>query len=136
MVNKVILIGNLGKDPDVRHLDKGLVMARFSLATSETYVKDGQRVTQTEWHNLVAWRTNAENIEKMVKKGERLYVEGRLRTRSYEDNGVKKYVTEVEVERFKMLTPKHTEVQPVPAPDVPAEAPAIPDPDPTDGLPF
>jgi single-strand DNA-binding protein len=136
MINKVILLGNLGKDPEIRHLDSGVMVARFSLATSEVYKKDGQRVTQTEWHNLVAWRTNAEIIEKYVKKGDRLYIEGRIRTRNYEDNGVKKYVTEIEVESFKMLTPKHTDA---PISGEPADVSSIPPPsvpEPGGDLPF
>ena len=92
MVNKVILIGNVGADPDIKYLDGGVAVARFSLATTESYKnKNGERVDQTEWHNIVLWRNLAEIAEKYVKKGMRLYIEGRIRNRSWEDqNGVKK----------------------------------------------
>lgn len=97
-VNKVILVGNLGKDPEVRTLTNGAQIARFPLATSESYTnKDGQKVDLTEWHNIVAWRGLASISERFLKKGNKVYVEGRLRTRQYEDKeGVKKYSTEIE----------------------------------------
>jgi len=105
-VNKVILIGNLGKDPEVRHLENGTSVANFSLATSETY-KDrtsGERKTITDWHNIVLWRGLAEIAEKYLKKGSKIYVEGKLRTRSYEDqNGQTRYVTEVVGDELTML---------------------------------
>ncbi|HNX79198.1 MAG TPA: single-stranded DNA-binding protein, partial [Prolixibacteraceae bacterium] len=85
-INKVILVGNAGRDPEIRHLDSGVAVATFTLATSETYVaKNGDRVTSTEWHNIVLWRGLAEVAEKYVKKGKQLYIEGRIRSRSYED---------------------------------------------------
>jgi len=93
-VNKVILIGNLGKDPEVRHLENGTAVANFSLATSESY-KDrtsGERKTITEWHNIVAWRGLAEVAEKYLKKGDPLYIEGKIRTRQWEDkDGVNRW---------------------------------------------
>ena len=97
MVNKVILIGNVGADPDVKYLEGGVAVARFSLATSEVYNnKNGERVTQTEWHNIVLWRNLAQIAEKYVRKGMMLYIEGRIRTRSWDDqNGVKRYTTEI-----------------------------------------
>lgn len=97
MVNKVILIGNVGADPDVKYLEGGIAIARFSLATSEVYNnKNGERVTQTEWHNIVLWRNLAQIAEKYVRKGMMLYIEGRIRTRSWDDqNGVKRYTTEI-----------------------------------------
>lgn len=107
-VNKVILVGNVGKDPDVRHLEGGITVARFPLATNETYTdKSGQRVTQTEWHNIVVWRGQAEVAEKYIKSGKLLYVEGRLRTNTYDDKetGVKKYFTEVYCTTFRFLGP-------------------------------
>ena len=107
-VNKVILVGNVGKDPDVRHLEGGVTVARFPLATNETYTdKSGQRVTQTEWHNIVVWRGQAEIAEKYIKSGKLLYVEGRLRTNTYEDKetGAKKYFTEVYCTTFSFLGP-------------------------------
>lgn len=105
-VNKVILIGNLGKDPEVRHLENGAVVANFPLATSETY-KDrnsGERKTQTDWHNIVMWRGLAEVAEKYLKKGNSVYVEGKLRTRSWEDkDGNTRYTTEVVADSMTML---------------------------------
>ena len=104
-VNKVILVGNVGKDPEVRHLDAGVAVANFPLATSETYTaKNGEKVTTTEWHNIVLWRGLAEVAEKYVTKGKQLYIEGRIRTRSYDDpNGVKKYITEIYGDTMQML---------------------------------
>lgn len=96
-VNKVILVGNLGKDPEVRHLDNGRAVANFSLATSETYKnKAGERVTNTEWHNVVLWTPLAEIAERFLKKGSQVYIEGKLTTRSWDDQeGNKRYTTEV-----------------------------------------
>lgn len=104
-VNKVILVGRLGKDPEVRHLENGATVANFSMATSETY-KDrqtGEKREQTEWHNVVLWRGLAEVVEKYVKKGDMLYVEGKLRTRSWEKDGVTRYTTEVVGDNMTML---------------------------------
>ena len=108
MINKVILIGNVGADPEVRYLDGGVAVARFSLATTEVYNnKNGEQVRQTEWHNLVLWRNLAQIAEKYVKKGMLLYIEGRLRTRNWEDqNGVKRYTTEIYGDNMQMLTRK------------------------------
>ena len=104
-VNKVILVGNVGKDPEVRHLDSGVAVANFPLATSESYTaKNGDRVTTTEWHNIVLWRGLAEVAEKYVTKGRQLYIEGRIRTRSYDDKeGNKKYITEIYGDVMQML---------------------------------
>ncbi|GAB4253634.1 MAG: single-stranded DNA-binding protein [Ekhidna sp.] len=104
-VNKVILVGRLGKDPEVRHLENGATVANFSMATSETY-KDrqtGERREQTEWHNVVLWRGLAEVAEKYVKKGDMIYVEGKLRTRSWEKDGITRYTTEVVGDNMTML---------------------------------
>ena len=105
MVNKVVLIGNAGQDPEVKHLDSGVSVANFTLATNETYKdKAGEKVTQTEWHRIVLWRGLAEVAEKYVKKGELLYIEGRLRTRSWDDkDGNKRYTTEIFADNMKML---------------------------------
>ncbi len=110
-VNKVILVGNVGKDPEVRHLDSGVAVANFPLATSESYLaKNGERVTTTEWHNIVLWRGLAEVAEKYVTKGRQLYIEGRIRTRSYDDkDGVKKYVTEIYGDVMQMLGSKDSQ---------------------------
>lgn len=107
-VNKVILIGNVGKDPEIRHLDSGVAVATFSLATSETYnAKNGERVTSTEWHNIVLWRGLADVAEKYVKKGMQLYVEGRIRSRTYDDkDGIKRYITEINGDVMRMLGSK------------------------------
>jgi len=96
-VNKVILLGNLGKDPEVRHLESGRAVANFSIATSETYKnKQGEKVTNTEWHNVVLWTPLAEIAEKYLKKGNQVYIEGKLTSRSYDDkDGVTRYITEV-----------------------------------------
>lgn len=103
-INKVILVGHLGKDPEVRHLDGGVSVASFPLATSETYTKDGKKVEQTEWHNIVMWRGLADIASKYLQKGKLVYIEGKLRTRSFEDKeGNKKYTTEVVAENFTML---------------------------------
>lgn len=104
MINKVILIGNLGKDPEVKHLDGGSSVANFSLATSERYTnKQGEKVETTDWHNLELWGKQAEIAEKYLKKGSQIYVEGKLKTDSYEKDGVKQYRTKVRVLSFTML---------------------------------
>ena len=104
MVNKVILIGNVGKDPETRYLEGGATVTRFPLATSEVYKnKAGEKIENTEWHNIVLWRSLAEIADKFVKKGSQLYIEGRIRTTSYDDKeGNKKYFTEIvgDVMRF------------------------------------
>ena len=105
-VNKVILIGNLGKDPEVRHLESGAAVANFPIATSENYKdrKTGERVTQTEWHNVVLWRGLAEVAEKYLQKGAKVYIEGKLRTRSWQDQeGNTRYTTEVVGDQMTML---------------------------------
>ena len=109
-VNKVILIGNVGKDPEVRYLDSGVAVATFPLATSDrayTLANGTQVPERTEWHNIVLWRGLAETAEKYVHKGDKLYLEGKIRTRSYDDQaGVKRYVTEIFVDSMEMLSPK------------------------------
>ena len=88
-LNKVMLIGNTGKDPDVRHLESGIVTSSFTLATTERYKdKSGTLKEQTEWHNIVCWRALAEFVEKYLKKGTQIYVEGKLRNRSYTDKEI------------------------------------------------
>lgn len=105
MVNKVILIGNLGRDPEVRQLEGGQSMARFSIATNENYQdKAGNWQKQTEWHNVVAWRFLAERAEKQLKKGTLIYLEGKLTTRKWQDqNGNDKYTTEVVARTIRIL---------------------------------
>lgn len=109
-VNKVILIGNLGKDPEVRHFENGGSLARFSLATSETYTnkETNEKVTQTEWHTVVTKGGLASKVvEPYLKKGNSVYIEGRLRTRSWEDKeGITRYITEVLCDSLEMLGKK------------------------------
>ncbi|MBI2722810.1 MAG: single-stranded DNA-binding protein [Bacteroidetes bacterium] len=104
-VNKVILIGNLGKDPELKYFEGNIAKATFSLATSEIYKdKNGQKVENTEWHNIVLWRTWAENASKILKKGMQIYVEGKLQTRQWNDKeGLKKNITEIVAENFILL---------------------------------
>lgn len=104
-VNKVILIGNLGKDPELRYLDGNIAKTAFSLATSEFYKdKNGNRNEQTEWHNIVMWRTLGENAAKILKKGMQIYLEGKLQTRQWTDKeGVKRNITEIIAENFTLL---------------------------------
>lgn len=104
-VNKVILIGNLGKDPEVRTLENGTSVAKFPLATTESYKnRNGEKIESTEWHNIVVWRGLAEIAEKYLKKGSRVFIEGKIRSRSWEDkDGNKKYITEIEADNLMML---------------------------------
>jgi single-strand DNA-binding protein len=104
-VNKVILIGNLGKDPELKYLEGNIARVSFSLATSEAYKdKTGNRVEHTEWHNIVMWRHNAENAEKFLKKGTQIYVEGKIQTRQWNDKeGQKRNVTEIIADTFRIL---------------------------------
>jgi single-strand DNA-binding protein len=104
-VNKVILIGHLGKDPEVRHLEGGNSVANFTMATNEYYKdKQGTRVERTEWHNIAAWRNLAELAEKYLRKGHQVYVEGRIRTRQYQDkDNQTRYITEIVAEEISML---------------------------------
>lgn len=105
-VNKVILVGRLGKDPDVRNLENGASVANFTMATSETY-KDkttGERKEVTEWHNIVLWRGLADIAAKYLHKGDLVYIEGKLRTRSWEKEGVTRYTTEVVGDSMTMLS--------------------------------
>ena len=108
-VNKVILIGNLGKDPEVRVLENGTKLVRFSIATSETYndKATGEKREVTDWHNIVVWRALADVADKYLTKGQKVYVEGKLKTRSWQDeSGTTKYATEVVADNFTMLSPK------------------------------
>ncbi|WP_338792574.1 single-stranded DNA-binding protein [Bernardetia sp. MNP-M8] len=104
-LNKVTLIGNLGKDPEVQTLEGGITLVKVSLATSESYKdSEGVKQTQTEWHNIIVWRSLAEIAGKYLKKGSSIYLEGKIKTRSYEDkDGNKKYVTEIIADNFIML---------------------------------
>lgn len=104
-VNKVILIGNVGKDPEIKVLDNGVRVANFPLATTEIYKKDGNRFEQTEWHNIVLWRGLAEVSEKIVRKGALVYIEGKLRSRTWEDKDkIKRYSVEIVADTLTVLT--------------------------------
>ena len=109
-MNKVMLIGNVGKEPEVKYVDAGVCVASVRLATTERGYKlqNGTEVPErTEWHNIILWRGLAEVVEKYVHKGDKLYIEGQIRTRTYDDqNGVRRSVTEIWAESIEMLTPK------------------------------
>jgi single-strand DNA-binding protein len=137
-VNKVILIGFVGKDPEVRHLEGGTSVAKFTLATSESYKnKSGEIITSTEWHNIIAWRQLAELIEKWVFKGKQLYIEGKITNRSFDDkDGNKKYITEIVADTIQFIGKKDEDQKPRSA-----ETSELPEPDnvrqpETDDLPF
>ncbi|MEI6555953.1 MAG: single-stranded DNA-binding protein [Paludibacter sp.] len=108
-INKVILIGNVGKDPEVRYLDKNVAVANITLATTERgyTTQSGTQVPEkTEWHNIVAWRGLAEVAEKFIKKGTQIYVEGKLQTRQWEKDGIKRYTTEIYADTIQLLGKK------------------------------
>lgn len=109
-VNKVILIGNAGNDPEVKALADRSLVAKLSMATTETYrLKSGETDSKTEWHQIVAWRSLAELIQKFVRKGSHLYIEGKIRYRNYEDkDGQQRYVTEINAEQILLLDKKAT----------------------------
>ena len=119
-LNKVQLIGNVGKDPDVRYLDNGVAVATFPLATTDrayTLANGTQVPERTEWHNIVLWRGLAETAEKYVHKGDKLYIEGKIRSRSYDDqNGIKRYIVEIFADNMEMLTPRAAAAPAQPAP--------------------
>lgn len=103
-INKVILVGHLGKDPELRYLEDHVAVVSFPLATSDFVMKGGARIEQTEWHNIVMWRSLAEAAQKVLKKGKLIYIEGKLHTRAFDDKaGVKKYATEIIADTFTML---------------------------------
>ena len=138
-INKVILVGHVGKDPEVRHLDSTSAVANFTLATSETYTnKSGEKVTNTEWHNIICWRGLATVAENYVRKGAQLYIEGRIRTRNYDaPDGSKRYITEIYADTLQLLGKKEGSTAPVEMtkPTQPASsAPVINEP--TDNFPY
>ena len=140
-LNKVMLIGNVGKDPDVRHLDTGVAVASFPLATTERgyTLQNGVQVPErTEWHNIVLWRGLADVAERYVHKGDKLYIEGKIKTRSYDDqNGIKRYVTEIFADNMEMLSPKPAQQAPAAQPQQAATQQAAPaQGQATDDLPF
>lgn len=138
-INKVILVGHVGKDPEVRYLEGGVAVAKLSLATTETYKnKEGNKVDHTEWHNVVLWRGLAEIVEKYVKKGNLIYVEGKIKYRTFGEGDAKKYYTDIVADKMEMLggkrdensTSMRIESKPIESP-MPVEAA-----EPADDLPF
>ena len=113
MINRVTLLGHLGNDPEVKHLDSGKTVANFSIATTESWKdKNGEKQSSTEWHNVVAWEKLAEIVEKWLSKGSLIYLEGKLTTRSWEDkDGNTRYTTEVLANTIKMLGGKNGEAK-------------------------
>ena len=143
-LNKVQLIGNVGKDPDVRYLDSGVAVATFTLATTDRAytLANGTRVPErTEWHNIVLWRGLAEVAEKYVRKGDKLYIEGKIRSRSYDDqNGIKRYIVEIFGDNMEMLSQRPAQSA-APSAAQPAQPTAQPvgnaqNPDDPNALPF
>lgn len=137
-VNKVILVGNVGRDPEVRYLDKNVAVTNFPLATTERgyTMQNGTQVPdRTEWHTIVAWRNLAELAEKYIRKGTQLYIEGKIQTRTWEKDGVKRYATEILAETIQLLgkRPESSDSQPQPAAQAPAKEEAADSPD---NLPF
>ena len=120
-INKVILVGNVGKDPVIRYFDKGVAKANFPLATSETYTnQQGETITSTEWHNIVLWRALAEVAEKTIRKGSQVYIVGKIKTRSYVDKeGVNKYITEILADVLLLLEKKQAPLTSSAQTDVP-----------------
>ena len=138
-VNKVILVGNAGKDPEVRYLEKNVAVANFTFATTDRAytTQNGVQVPErTEWHNIVAWRGLAELAEKYIRKGSQLYIEGKIQTRSWEKEGIKRYTTEIFADNIQLLGKKpenHEIVTSVAAPAAESiQAPPLV----TDDLPF
>lgn len=145
MINKVILVGNVGADPEVRALDGGLKVARIRLATTErVFIKEKNEYKEnTEWHSITLWRTLADVADKYIRKGTQLYIEGKLRTKEYDKNGVKCFATEIVGETLKMLGKRDTQSQvasePQPQCQQPtsvSDAPMPPLPEGVDDFPF
>jgi single-strand DNA-binding protein len=138
-LNKVMLIGNLGKDPELRFTGSGVPVATFTIATNESWKdQEGNLQERTEWHNIVAWRKLAEICGEWLKKGKKVYIEGKIQTRSYDDKntGVKKYMTEIVADSLIMLDGKSAGA----SAEGPSSAPSAPEPAPggasNDDLPF
>ena len=126
-INKVILVGNLGRDPEMRYTQNGVAVCSFSLATSETYRDrtSGEKVTQTEWHNIILWRGLAETAEKYLRKGSSVYIDGKIRNRKWEDQqGQTRYTTEIIADTMQMLDRRDSSAAPAQPTAQPAAAPA------------
>ncbi|MCA1766149.1 MAG: single-stranded DNA-binding protein [Desulfobulbaceae bacterium] len=133
MINKAILIGNLGADPEVRYTQSGTAVANFNLATTETWTKDGNKEEKTEWHRIVAFGRLGEVCGEYLSKGSKAYIEGRIQTRQWEDkDGNKRYTTEIVAREMKILTPKGA-AQGNTGPD---DEPPLPEPSMGDDVPF
>jgi single-strand DNA-binding protein len=135
-LNRVMLIGNLGKDPELRYTTSGVAVASFSLATTDSWKdQDGNLQEKTEWHNIVVWKKPAEIAAEYLKKGKKVFVEGRIQTRSYDDKntGAKKYITEIVADNFIFLDSKGVEAAPAASPAVESPAAAA---EPGEDLPF
>lgn len=134
-VNKAILIGNLGADPELRYTPGGQAVASFSMATTEKFKnKEGEQQERTEWHNIVCWRRTAEIANEYLKKGSPVYIEGRIQYRSYEDkDGIKRYRTDIVAQRLQLLGGRGQDERPAPKPSETPE-PQVPSDD--DDLPF
>ena len=126
-MNKVMLIGNVGQDPEVRYVEQGVAVARLRIATTERgyTLQNGTQVPEhTDWHNVILWRKLAEVVEKYVHKGDKLYIEGRIRYTTYDDKqGQRRFVTEIWADNMEMLTPKVTTPSTAPQQEVPAAQP-------------
>ena len=129
-LNKVILIGNLGRDPEVRYTPGGLAVANFSMATSETWTnKEGEKETRTEWHRIVAWGKLGEICGEYLSKGKQIYIEGRIQTREWEDKeGNKRYTTEIIASQMLMLGSRESSGEPRPSQSSDMETPNLPEP--------
>ncbi|MDP4239295.1 MAG: single-stranded DNA-binding protein [Bacteroidota bacterium] len=138
-VNKVILVGNVGKDPEVRYLEKNVAVANFTFATTDRAytTQNGIQVPErTEWHNIVAWRGLAELAEKYIRKGSQLYIEGKIQTRSWEKDGIKRYTTEIFADNIQLLGRKTESAEVVTAVAAPAADSIAAPPHVEDDLPF
>ncbi len=133
MINKAILIGNLGADPEVRYTQSGAAIANFNLATTESWVKDGKKEEKTEWHRIVAFARLGEICGEYLSKGSRVYIEGRIQTRQWDDkDGNKRYTTEIVAREMKMLSPRGT----TSSDSGYDEQPPLPEPSMGDDVPF
>lgn len=133
MINKAILIGNLGADPEVRYTQSGAAVANFNLATTETWTKDGNKEEKTEWHRIVAFGRLGEICGEYLSKGSKVYIEGRIQTRQWDDkDGNKRYTTEIVAREMKILTPRGAAT----GGDTGSEEPPLPEPSMGDDVPF